>query len=197
MKHRVVLPHLHTAFQRSVKKPAVVGLILFSVGGSSAVLAASSNADAVSRGAYLVNSFGCADCHTSMKMGPKGPEPDQSRVLSGHPEQLKLSPPPKADESWAWFGSATNTAYAGPWGISYAANITSDKETGLGAWKEDDFVKAIKTGKHAGVGRPIMPPMPWLAMSHMTEDDLRAIFQYLQTVPPVRNCAPDYQSPAQ
>lgn len=197
MKHRVVLPHLQTAFQRSVKKPAVVGLILFGVGGSPAVLAASSNADAVSRGAYLVNSFGCADCHTPMKMGPKGPESDQSRVLSGHPEQLKLSPPPKADESWAWFGSATNTAYAGPWGISYAANITSDKETGLGAWKEDDFVKAIKTGKHAGVGRPIMPPMPWPAMSHMTENDLRAIFQYLQTVPPVRNRAPDYQPPAQ
>ena len=197
MKHHVVLPHLHTAFRFSVKKPAVVGLILFGVGGSPAVLAASSNADAVSRGAYLANSFGCADCHTPMKMGPKGPEPDQSRVLSGHPEQLKLSPSPKADESWAWFGSVTNTAYAGPWGISYAANITSDKETGLGAWNEDDFVHAIKTGKHAGVGRPIMPPMPWSAMSHMTEDDLRAIFHYLQTVPPVRNRAPDYQPPVQ
>ena len=56
-------------------------------------------------------------------------------------------------------------------------------------------MQAIKTGKHAGVGRPIMPPMPWLAMSHLTEDDLRAMFRYLQTVPPIRNRAPDYQPP--
>jgi mono/diheme cytochrome c family protein len=197
MKHCVVLPYVYTALRLPIKQLAAAGLVVLSASGAPVVLAASSGADAVSRGAYLVNSFGCADCHTPMKMGPKGPEPDLSRALSGHPEQLKLSPPPKADESWVWFGSATNTAYAGPWGISYAVNITSDKETGLGAWKEDDFVKAIKTGKHAGVGRPIMPPMPWPAMSHMTEDDLRAIFQYLQTVPPVRNRAPDYQPPAQ
>lgn len=197
MKHRVVLLYLHTALRLPIKQLAVAGLVALSASSWPVVGAASNNTDAVSRGAYLVNSFGCADCHTPMKMGPKGPEPDLSRALSGHPEQLKLSPPPKADESWVWFGSATNTAYAGPWGISYAVNITSDKETGLGAWKEDDFVKAMKTGKHAGVGRPIMPPMPWQAFSHLTEDDLRAMFQYLQTVPPVHNRAPDYQPPAQ
>lgn len=159
--------------------------------------AASGGDDPVARGAYLVTGFGCADCHTPLKMGSKGPEPDLSRQLSGHPEQLKLSPPPKADASWMWFGAATNTAYAGPWGISYAINLTPDKETGLGNWKEDEFVQAIKTGKHAGVGRPIMPPMPWPAMSHLTEEDLRAMFRYLRTVPPVRNRAPDYQPPGQ
>ncbi|MDG4554607.1 MAG: c-type cytochrome [Candidatus Competibacter sp.] len=161
------------------------------------VRAAPDDGDRVSHGAYLVATGGCADCHTPMKMGSKGPEPDLSRQLSGHPESLKLSPPPKADGSWIWFGSATNTAYAGPWGISYAINLTSDKETGLGSWKESEFVQAIKTGKHAGVGRPIMPPMPWQAYSHLSEDDLRAMFRYLQTVPPVRNRVPDYQPPAQ
>lgn len=196
MNHRVILPYSNAALRLPIKKLAVAGLVVLSASGSPMVCAASSSTDAVSHGAYLVNSFGCADCHTPMKMGPKGPEPDLSRSLSGHPEQIKLPPPPKADGSWVWFGSATNTAYAGPWGISYAINLTPDKETGLGAWKEDDFVKALKTGKHAGVGRPIMPPMPWPALSHLTEDDLRAMFRYLQTVPPVRNQAPDYQPPS-
>ena len=196
MKNCVAFPYRNTVFRSSCKKLAVIGLVALGMGGPP-LRAASGGGERVLHGAYLVAAFGCADCHTPMKMGPKGPEPDLSRPLSGHPEQLKLSPPPKADASWVWFGSATNTAYAGPWGISYAINLTSDKETGLGSWKENEFVQALKTGKHAGVGRPIMPPMPWQALSHLTEDDLRAMFQYLQTVPPVRNRVPDYQPPAQ
>jgi len=196
MKNCVAFPYQNAVFRLSCKKLAVIGLVALVVGGPP-LWAASEGGDLVSRGAYLMAASGCADCHTPMKMGPKGPEPDLSRQFSGHPEQLKLSPPPKADASWIWFGSATNTAYAGPWGISYAANLTSDQETGLGSWKESEFVQALKTGKHAGVGRPIMPPMPWQALSHLTEDDLRAMFRYLQTVPPVRNRVPDYQPPAQ
>ena len=46
------------------------------------------------RGRYLVTILGCNDCHTPFKMGPKGPEPDMSRMLSGHPESMKLPPPP-------------------------------------------------------------------------------------------------------
>ncbi|QQS55983.1 MAG: c-type cytochrome [Candidatus Competibacteraceae bacterium] len=196
MKNCVAFPYRNAVFRLSCKKLTVIGLVALVVGGPP-LWAASEGGDLVLRGAYLMAASGCADCHTPMKMGPKGPEPDLSRQFSGHPEQLKLSPPPKADASWVWFGSATNTAYAGPWGISYAANLSSDKETGLGSWKESEFVQAIKTGKHAGVGRPIMPPMPWQALSHLTEDDLRAMFRYLQTVPPVRNRVPDYQPPAQ
>ena len=164
--------------------------------GANLPATAASNADAIARGAYLVAGFGCADCHTPLNMGRSGPEPDLSRNLSCHPADVKLSPPPKADASWAWFGAATNTAYAGPWGISYASNLTPDQDTGMGNWKEDDFVQALKTGKHVGVARPIMPPMPWKALSHLTEDDLRAMFQYLRTVPPVHNRVPDYQPPA-
>ena len=199
MRQATVLPYLEAVqFSRKALETAI--FLMLSVLGfgfaSAPAMAASGGDDLTARGAYLVTGFGCADCHTPMKMGPKGPEPDLSRQMSGHPENLKLPPPPKADASWAWFGAATNTAFAGPWGISYAVNLTPDKETGLGNWKETEFVQAIKTGKHAGVGRPIMPPMPWPAMSHLTEDDLRAMFRYLQTVPPIRNRAPDYQPPA-
>ena len=47
--------------------------------------------DKVGRGKYLVTTSGCHDCHTPAKMGPNGPEPDMSRALSGHPENIKVA----------------------------------------------------------------------------------------------------------
>lgn len=154
------------------------------------------NQGQIKRGAYLVGIGGCADCHTPLKMGAKGPEKDTSRGLSGHPESLRLPPPPKLDGDWNWAGSATMTAFAGPWGITYAANLTPDRETGMGKWKEGDFIQAMRTGKHAGVGRPIQPPMPWHVLAGLPEQDLRAIFSYLMAQPPVKNRVPEYAPPA-
>ena len=148
-------------------------------------------ADAVTRGAYLVAVGGCNDCHTPFKMGPRGPEPDMSLMLSGHPAAIKMPPAPRSDAAWVWHGSATNTAFAGPWGVNYAINLTPDEETGIGAWSEKVFVSALKTGKHLGVGRPILPPMPWQGYAQMTEDDLKAVFAYLRTVPAKRNKVPE------
>ena len=104
------------------------------------------------RGKRLVDTHDCHACHTPMKMGPKGPEPDMAMALSGHPEKLVMPPPPKLDGPWGWVGSSSNTAFAGPWGITYAINLTSDPDTGIGKWREEDFVLAMKTGKHLGVG---------------------------------------------
>lgn len=149
----------------------------------------------VTRGRYLVTIMGCDDCHTPMKMGPKGPEPDMSRRLSGHPAELSVPNGFAADpKGWMWAGNGTNTAFAGPWGVSYAPNLTSDA-TGLGSWTEANFLKALKEGKHLGVGRPIAPPMPWPAYGRATDEDLKAVFAYLRTVPPVKNQAPEYQPP--
>jgi mono/diheme cytochrome c family protein len=149
----------------------------------------------VERGRYLVEITGCNDCHTPFKMTATGPAPDMDRMLSGHPEQLKLPPAPKAHGPWAWSGAATNTAFAGPWGVTYAANLTPDKNTGLGIWDERMFVQAMRTGKHFGQGRPIMPPMPVSAFLKMTDEDLKAVFAYLRSVPPLTNHVPDYQAP--
>jgi len=145
------------------------------------------------RGKYLVAIGGCNDCHTPLKMGPKGPEPDMTRYLSGHPEGLSMPPAPTLEMPWAYAGSATNTAYAGPWGISYAINLTSHETTGLGQWTENGFVQAMKTGRHLGIptGRPILPPMPQPAYSNMTEDDLKAMFAFLRTVPAIKNTVPE------
>jgi hypothetical protein len=53
------------------------------------------------------------------------------------------------------------TAFVGPWGISYTANLTPDSATGIGAWSEAAFINTIRSGKHLGNGRDILPPMPW------------------------------------
>ena len=150
----------------------------------------------VAQGKRLVDSHDCHACHTPMKMGPNGPEPDMSLALAGHPQTLVMPPPPKLEGPWGWVAASTNTAFAGPWGISYAVNLTPDPETGLGKWQESEFVQAIKTGKHLGVGRPIMPPMPWPAYKNLTDPQLRAIYAYLRSIPPIRNKVPDYVPPS-
>jgi mono/diheme cytochrome c family protein len=150
----------------------------------------------VARGKYLVAIMGCNDCHTPLKMTDKGPEPDMSRMLSGHPQDLKMPAAPAASGPWMWQGAVTNTAFAGPWGVSYAANLTPDVNTGLGIWTEEMFVKAIRTGKHFGVSRPIQPPMPWATFRNASDEDLKAIYAYLRSIPPAKNLVPDYQPPA-
>lgn len=85
--------------------------------------------------------------------------------------------------------SATNTAWSGPWGTSFTANLTPDPDTGLGRWTVQDFVQTLRTGRHLGRGRPVLPPMP-AAYAQMRDADLQAMFAYLQSLPPVRNRVP-------
>jgi hypothetical protein len=146
----------------------------------------------VERGEYLVTIGGCHDCHTPFKMGENGPEPDMDLALSGHPEQLVMPPPPDlGDGPWLWVGAATNTAFAGPWGISYARNLTPEELTGMGVWTEEIFINTLRTGRHWGVSRPILPPMPWQNYALATDDDLKSIWVYLKTVKPIRNQVPE------
>jgi hypothetical protein len=149
------------------------------------------NPKMVERGKYLVTLASCNDCHTPWKLGPNGPEPDMTRMLSGHPQELPMPPVAASSGPWVWSGAATNTAFAGPWGVSYAFNLTPDKNTGIGIWSEDIFMKTIRTGRHWGVARPILPPMPWQNIREMSDDDLRAVYAYLRSIPPVSNKVPD------
>jgi cytochrome c len=157
--------------------------------------AATPSRDQAKRGEYLVSVIGCTDCHTPLKMGPHGPEPDMSRFLSGHPEQMGRLPVVSTQAPWLWNGAATNTAFNGPWGVSYAANLTPDTNTGLGIWTEEMFVKTLRTGKHMGTSRDILPPMPWPMYKNATDEDLKAIYAYLRTITPITNHVPDIQPP--
>ena len=148
--------------------------------------------DKLERGKYLVTVAVCNDCHTPFRMGPNGPEPDVSRMLSGHPESVRLPPAPaKPAGPWNQSVAETNTAWSGPWGTSYTANLTPDDETGLGKWTVRMFIDTIRSGRHQGRGREILPPMPYPMYKHFTDEDLEAIFTYLQSIPPVRNKVPD------
>jgi hypothetical protein len=164
---------------------------------SVAVAASPAARPEVQRGAYLVKIMGCNDCHTPLKMGPKGPEPDMTRMLTGHPAELKMPPAPDLGKGpWMMTAAATMTAFSGPWGVSYAMNLTPDPETGLGNWTEKMFIEAVRTGKHLGKGRPILPPMPVASLSAATDKDLRDLFAYLKSLPAVRNAVPQSVEPA-
>ena len=159
---------------------------------SAAAVAAPPSKEDVQRGEYLVTIVGCNHCHTPLKMGPKGPAQDMGRMLTGHPADLKMTPAPDLGKGpWMMVGAVTNTAFAGPWGVSYASNLTPDPETGLGKWTEKMFMEAMRSGRHLGKGRPILPPMPWESMRAATDKDLQAIFAYLRTLPPVKNAIPE------
>jgi hypothetical protein len=146
----------------------------------------------VERGHMLIIGGGCHDCHTPKKIGPNGPEADMSRMLSGHPESEGVPPPfkPIKGSPYVIHINGHLTAWSGDWGVSYAANLTPDMNTGLGIWTEDMFVNALKQGKHMGKSRPILPPMPWNWYGQLPEDDLKAMFAYLKSIPAIKNRVP-------
>jgi mono/diheme cytochrome c family protein len=189
-------------FEYAVLASAVAAVMSVSMPAKAQTVGAAAAADTkaaqakLARGKYLVTVAGCNDCHTPWVMGPKGPEPDMTRMLSGHPQDMALPSPPKPEGPWIVAAAATNTAWSGPWGISYTANLTPDKETGLGKWTQRNFTETIRTGRHMGRGRQILPPMPIPMYKHFTDADLEAIFTYLQSIPAVKNRVPEPLPPA-
>jgi len=148
---------------------------------------------ALTHGKYLVTLAGCHDCHTPKLMTEKGPVLDTKRLLSGFPSSEKAPAIPEGvigPKSWGGLFTKDGTGWAGPWGISFASNLTPDKETGIGVWTEKTFIKTLRTGKTPG-GRPMLPhPMPWENIQQASDKDLKAMFAYLMSLPPVRNMVP-------
>ena len=138
---------------------------------------------------------GCNDCHTPWKMGPNGPEPDMSahavRASGKHRDAAAAEAPRAMDRQRA----ATNTAWSGPWGVSFTANLTPDPETGLGKWTLRNFIDTIRTGRHmAAAGRSCRrcrsrctrtSPMRIWKRSSLSADDSR------REEPSARAAAPD------
>ncbi len=153
-----------------------------------------SQEELIKRGQYLTTIGACHDCHSPKIMTPQGPEPDPSRLLSGHPQGTKI-PTIKGNEDWILF-SQDLTAFVGPWGVSYAANLTPD-DTGTGNWTFEQFKTALRKGKYKGLenGRDLLPPMPWQMYRNFTDEDMLAIFTYLRSLPKVNNLVPYPVSP--
>lgn len=165
--------------------------------GETAQTAAPKTEDAVKRGEYLVRIAGCNDCHSPKKMGAHGPDIIPETMLSGYPADRPLV---KFDNKLIKEGFAQfypdNTAAAGPWGVSFASNLTPD-ETGIGNWTEDQFKKALTQGKSKGLdgGRMLLPPMPWTNFTTMSDVDVKAVFAYLKSIKPVKNLVPQPITP--
>lgn len=160
----------------------------------AAVYAAEPDAKTIERGKFLAMVGGCDHCHSPKIFTDKGPVVDESKALSGYPAGTKLPEIPKdsiGPDKWGAVITNDLTGWAGPWGVSFAANLTPDMKTGMGSWNEAMFIKAMRTGQHLGAGRPILPPMPWRAIGQLSDDDLKALFAYLKSMKPVANAVPD------
>ncbi len=121
----------------------------------------------VQRGKYLVETMACASCHSQYR--------DDGTLIPG----TQLS------------GGLTFESY--PYGAYVSRNLTSDKETGLGEWTDEEIKRVLTTGIKRDGSKMLPFPMPWMAFSHLTEGDLNAIVTYLRTVPPVNHKIPDPQ----
>jgi hypothetical protein len=151
-----------------------------------------SQEEMVALGKYIVSTGGCDDCHTPKIFSQNGFVFDTTRLLAGFPEEQVLPPldvnmigPDK------WITTEKHlSGWVGPWGISYAANLTPDNATGIGAVSEEMFIKSLREGKLKGVGRPLLPPMPWQVIGLKNDQDLKAIYAYLQSIKPIKNEVP-------
>ena len=158
-------------------RPLMLGcLALVLVSGASCAVPAAKDAEAekkaamtpLQRGEYIASVAGCADCHTP---GTFYGAPDFKRQLSG-----------------------SELGWRGPWGVSYASNLTPDIETGLGSWTNVEIERALRSGVRKD-GTPILPPMPWPNTARLTPDDMSSLIAYLKSLPPVVHKVPSSLPP--
>lgn len=127
--------------------------------------------DKAKRGEYLATIMDCAGCHTPGALTGK---PDTARHLGGSEIGFELP----------------------GLGIFYPPNLTSDRDTGLGAWSEADIMKAVRTGARPD-GRMLAPVMPYHNYGKLTDADASALATYLKGLKPVRNPAPAIRGPGE
>jgi mono/diheme cytochrome c family protein len=118
----------------------------------------------VKRGQQLVETLGCAVCHSAYD--------DQKRVMPG------------------MYLAGGMRLRIEPYGEFPTANLTSDEETGLGNWSDDEIKRAITKGIRRDGSRLLPFPMDYASFSTLTADDLDAVVKYLRTVPAVSNRVP-------
>jgi mono/diheme cytochrome c family protein len=146
----------------------------------------------IKHGEYLVTIMGCNDCHSPKRMGARGPEIITELMLSGYPSDRPVVAYKDSiiQQGFAMFYPDL-TAAIGPWGTTFAGNLTPD-DSGIGTWSEEQFKKALTEGKFKGMdnNRMLLPPMPVENYRNMKDEDVAAIFQYLKSLTPVKNVVP-------
>jgi mono/diheme cytochrome c family protein len=158
---------------------------------------AASGEEKIQRGEYLVRFGSCNDCHTPWIFDEElgVPRPDMRRMLSGHPEGAPDPAGTVGPTDMALIGP-TLTSFAMPIGTVYSQNLTPDMDTGIGSWTEEMFLDIFRKGRHlGGDGRGVLPPMPWFWIRNLSDDDLRAVYAYLNSIPPIKNAVPEPKIP--
>jgi mono/diheme cytochrome c family protein len=143
-------------------------------------------------GEHLVTVSACHDCHSPKDYSKPGSGLDSNHLLSGYIGSPVPGVNKKDAQTKGWAVTSDLTSWVGPWGVAFAANLTSDDSTGIGKWKEERFIYAIRNGKYNGMAsdRNLIPVMPWVMYREMTDEELKAIFSYLKSTKPVRNKVP-------
>jgi mono/diheme cytochrome c family protein len=138
--------------------------VLGTLAAASLMISPGLTQEKVKRGEYLATIMDCGGCHTPGALTGK---PDMGRHLGGSEIGFELP----------------------GLGIFYPPNLTSDRETGLGAWTEADIVKAVRTGTRPD-GRMLAPVMPYHNYGKLTDTDASALAAYLKALNPVANKVP-------
>jgi len=148
-----------TRWTAGIAVAAAVGGVAYITSCAPAKPAGMTQEQKIARGRVLSWASGCNDCHTP---GGLYGMPDTTRMLSG-----------------------SELGWRGPWGVSYPRNLTPH-ETGLATWSEDDIITAFRQG-HRPDGSPLLPPMPWAAYAHMSDEDAHALAAFIKSLPPIEH----------
>lgn len=147
------------------RKKTIATTLLLSCAAIALTACGKSVEDKIARGKYLVTIGACGECHTPGALMGK---PDEARYLGG------------SDVSF----------FLPDLGYFHPPNLTSDPETGLGKWSEDQIVTSLRTGKRPD-GRVLVPVMPWMSLAKLSDEDAYAIAAFLKSLPPISNKVPD------
>jgi mono/diheme cytochrome c family protein len=139
------------------------------------------------RGAYLVQLGECLGCHTTTT--PSGSPAVDMRYGGGRLFYVEMGVGSEVHSSNSKHNGTTDAGAP----IVASANITPDA-SGIPYYTEQVFITTIRTGRVAGV-RPLSAAMPWIFFRNMTDDDLRAVFAYLRSLPPVSHTVINAEAP--
>jgi mono/diheme cytochrome c family protein len=151
---------------------ALAAAALISFAGGSPVLAQTPSSGTgepnVANGKYMYYAGGCASCHAA-------------------PASNKCDDAKTKDELAPVGGRCLKSEF----GTFYVPNITPDKETGIGGWSSEDFIKAMTTGT-SPKGENYYPAFPYASYQKMTRSDLLDLWAFLQTIAPVSATVPGH-----
>jgi len=164
------VPKLSLGVAFAAVAAGAIALSLAGAGPAASPAKGAASKALLARGQYIATVAGCNDCHTP---GALFGAPDFKRQFAG-----------------------SELGWKGPWGVTFAKNLTPDLETGLGYWSDAELERALRTGVKND-GTQLLPPMPWQDFAGLSPADMQALIAYLRSVPPISHKVPDTVPPGQ